>query len=148
MNTSRTKTKSTLSEIAAGEPIPADKLAYFQARFRNRLYSFVMTKFLEAERNGRLTRAELARRIGRRPEQITRLLGAPGNWTLDTASDLLLGIAAEELELASSPLLNRKSRNYSGPDWLRVAPKVTMSSSTTSRTVAINPDVQSEARPA
>src|SRR5947209_2537173 len=41
------------------------------------------------------------------PEVITRLLGAPGNWTLETISDLLLGIAGEELEPTSSSLLNR-----------------------------------------
>ena len=53
---------------------------------RLRLYEAVIKEFLESG----VTKAELARRIGRKPEQITRWLGAPGNWTLDTVSDLLL----------------------------------------------------------
>ena len=37
-----------------------------------------------------VTRSELARLMGKRPEQVTRLLGAPGNLTLDTVSDFFL----------------------------------------------------------
>jgi hypothetical protein len=110
---------SFLSEVVSGAPIPVNKRAYFQARLRNRLYDFVVTKFLERERNKELTRAELARRIGRKPESITRLLGAPGNWTLGTVSDLLLGINGEELEPASLSLLDRPSRNFGGEDWTK-----------------------------
>ena len=110
---------SFLSEVVSGAPIPVNKRAYFQARLRNRLYDFVVTKFLERERNKELTRAELARRIGRKPESITRLLGAPGNWTLGTVSDLLLGINGEELEPASLSLLDRPSRNFAREDWIK-----------------------------
>lgn len=109
---------SFLSEILSGEPIPPNKLGFFRARLQSRLYDFVITKFLTLEREGKITRAELARRIGRKPEQITRWLGTPGNWTTDTASDLLLGIAGEELELFSVPLANRTPRNYQHPEWI------------------------------
>jgi hypothetical protein len=102
---------SFLYEIGAKLPIPLEKRAYFHARLTNRIYAFILDKFLEKERSEKLTKAELARRIGRKPETITRLLGAPGNWTLETISDLLLGIAGEELEPASSSLLNRPHRN-------------------------------------
>ena len=47
----------------------------------------------------------MARRIHKRPEQITRLLGAPGNWTLDTVSDLLLGMGFEP-ELSAVAIAN------------------------------------------
>lgn len=108
-----------LSEIEAGNVrIPPGKLAYFQERLRNRIYDFVLGKFFEAERNG-LTKALLARRLGSDPAVVSRLLGAPGNWTLDTVSNLLLGIAAEELEPASSSILNRESRNSLAPEWLQ-----------------------------
>ncbi len=116
--TSSLKT-SFLSEVATGDVIPHGKLAYFQERQRNRVYNFVLTKFLEKERAGSLTRAELARRIQCRPEQITKWLGAPGNWTLDTISNLLLGIGAEELEFSSVSLLSRAARNATQPAWLR-----------------------------
>ena len=105
-----------LSEIAIGEPIPVNKLAFFQARLRNRLFDLVLKRFLEQQNSG-LTKAELARRIGKSPEQITRLLGAPGNWTLDTASDLLIGIAGEELKMGTESVLGRVARNYQGQDW-------------------------------
>ncbi len=98
--------------------IPAGKLAYFQERLRNRIYNFVLGRFFEAERNG-LTKALLARRLGSDPAVVSRLLGAPGNWTLDTVSNLLLGIAAEELEPASSSVLNRLPRNFVAPEWLQ-----------------------------
>jgi hypothetical protein len=126
---------SFLSEIANSEVIPHSKLAYFQERQRNRIYHFVVTKFLELERTGKLTRAELARRIRRRPEQVTRWLGTPGNWTFDTLSDLLLGIAGEELEPMSSSLLNRAPRNYAHPAW--VQPTQTQGRTTSSQPLNI-----------
>jgi hypothetical protein len=110
---------SFLSEISKGEPIPIGKLAYFRERFRDRLYELVVSEFLKKERAGELTRAELARRIGRKPEQITRWLGAPGNWTIETVSDLLLAISKSELNFELAPLQNKAPRNYVGPGWLR-----------------------------
>jgi hypothetical protein len=105
-----------LSEIASGNRIPAGKLAYFQERTRNNLYNYVLTRFFEQERAKGLTKAELARRIGRSPEVITSLLGAPGNWTIATISDLLLGIAGEELQPASSSVLGHVPRScYENP---------------------------------
>jgi hypothetical protein len=109
MNTS--PEMSVLYEVGAKLPIPLEKRGYFHSRLRNRIYSFVLNKFIEKERSDGLTKAELARRIGRKPEVITRLLGAPGNWTLETISDLLLGIAGEELDVTSTSLLNRRPRN-------------------------------------
>jgi hypothetical protein len=110
-----------LSEIAAGHngpPIPEAKRAYFQARLRNRLFNFILGKFGEQQKNG-LTQAALARRIGKKPDVVNRWLGSPGNLTLDTLSDLLLGISAEEFNAASSKLLNRPPRNYS--HWEKLA---------------------------
>lgn len=114
MTTSQT---SFLSEIEKGEPIPLGKLAYLRERTRNILYDFIIRKFMEAQRNG-LSQADLARRIGKRPEVINRLLGSPGNWRIDTISDLLVGIDAEELEPHSVSLLNRAPRNRVFPEWL------------------------------
>ena len=108
-----------LFEIESGDvPIPPGKLAYFQERLRNNIYHFVLTKFLEKEREG-YTKALLARQLGSDPAVVSRLLGAPGNWTLDTISNLLLGIAAEELEPASVSVLNRATRNFVPPEGLK-----------------------------
>lgn len=93
-----------LSEIVSGTAIPPGKRAYFQERLRNRLYDLVIDEFRKQQKTG-LTQAALAARIGRRPEQVHRWLASPANLTFDTLSDLLLGIAAAELEIGVSPLV-------------------------------------------
>jgi hypothetical protein len=92
MTTSQT---SFLSEILGNEPISSGKLAYFRGRLSNAIHALVLDEFARLENEGRITRAELARRIGRRPEQVTRWLGSAGNWTIDTFSDLLLAMKCE-----------------------------------------------------
>src|SRR5687767_14373506 len=84
-----------LSEILDAETISEDRLMYFRARLRNRIHAVVLSQFLKAEKEKGFTKADLARRLGRKPEQITRWLGLPGNWTIDTYSDLLLGMGYE-----------------------------------------------------
>lgn len=106
-----------LSEIESKCPSPGTR-AYFQARLRARLYDLVMTKFRREVTERGLTKAVLGRRIGKRPEVVTRLLGGPGNWTLDTLSDLLLGISGEELDATASSPSARASRNYGYADFL------------------------------
>ena len=106
------QTQSMLYELEHKLPIPLEKRAYFHARVLNNFYQYVLRKFLEEERAGRLTKADLGRRIERAPAVITRLLGAPGNWGLETATDLLLGICGEELVPDSTPLIGRACRNY------------------------------------
>ena len=62
-----------LSEIAAGHSgpeIPPSTRAYFQQRLRNRIFNFLLEKFAEAQKDG-LTKAILARRIGRTPDIIS-----------------------------------------------------------------------------
>lgn len=109
-----------LSEIESGQPVPISKLAYFRERFRDRLYELVVSEFLKQERAGTLTKAEVARRTGRKPEQITRWLGAPGNWTLETVSDLMLAISKAELNFSLAPLRNRPQANFPGAEWIKV----------------------------
>lgn len=101
-----------LSEVLNGERIPLGTLSYFRERFRDRLYDLVMEEFLKQNTETGLTRAEVARRIGRRPEQITRWFGAPGNWTLETVSDLMLAISKSEPDVNLLPLEGRPARNY------------------------------------
>jgi hypothetical protein len=108
MSTSRTQ--SFLTDIIDGDkPIPVGTIEYFKARLQSRLHQLVLAEFLRQEDKG-LHQAELARRIGRKPEVINRLLGAPGNWTLNTVSDLLLGMCAE-LEIKITHL-----EDYRKPD--------------------------------
>jgi|ERR1700677_400274 hypothetical protein len=109
---------SFLSEILDGSPIPPEKRAYFQERLRGRLFDLIMRRFIEAAETSGLTQKGLAHRIGNRPDRVNRLLASPGNWTLDTLSDLLLGIASAELDIAIAPLADQPKRNSGRPDWL------------------------------
>lgn len=91
--------------------------AYLAVRTQGEWYDFVVKKFLAEESAGRLTRAELARRTGKSPAVISRLLGRPANWTLETLSSLLAGVSTEETVPMSRPILRNSDSNQSLPDW-------------------------------
>lgn len=105
----------------AGAAIPIGMLAYFRGRFSNNIHELVLAEFAAQERHGKTSRAELARKIRRKPEQITRWLGSPGNWTLDTLSDLLLGMGLEPAvsvrSLASVGLSNMTTMRPTSMAW-------------------------------
>jgi hypothetical protein len=119
MTSFQTQLFSELSSGHSGGEISSPVRVYFEQRFRNRMYQFILDKFLSEEKNG-LTKAKLARRIGKTPDIINRWLGSPSNLTADTMCDLLLGIAGEEFETprSSSPFSPIRS-NYSHFDDLR-----------------------------
>lgn len=103
-------------EVADRDQLSRGTRAYFQARTQNRLYNLVMRKFREKKEAEGLTQAQVARRMGKRPEVVNRLFAGPGNWGSDTLSDLLLAIAGEEIDDESSspldkPATNRRSRD-------------------------------------
>jgi hypothetical protein len=111
-----------LAEIAAGHqgpPIPSHVRAYFAQRLRLRLFNFLLNKFVSAQKRDGLTKATLARRVEKTPDVINRWLGTPSNLTLDTISDLLLGIAAEELSLDATSPFKQPRNNYSHFDELQ-----------------------------
>jgi hypothetical protein len=104
----------SLSKPEGDERIPVGTLGYFEARNRNRLYEVVLNEFL---RSG-ISQATLARRLGKNPDVVCRWLGAPGNWTLDTVTDLLFAISGAEPEYRLAYPLDGATRNYSEPEWL------------------------------
>ena len=104
------------SEIAGNEPLSDYALGYLNERVRNSFYDYVLRRFHEATEKEGLTKATLARRLGLEPARVTRLLGSPGNWTLDTVSELLVGICREELRPRSEPYLERSVRNFQTED--------------------------------
>jgi hypothetical protein len=88
------------------ERINVGILAYMRERHRGRAYSVVIDEF---ERSG-ISQAILAARLGKAPEVISRWLSTPGNWTLDTESDLLFGISGSEPACGvNHPLANSQS---------------------------------------
>ena len=70
------------SEIAGDEPLSDYALGYLTERVRNNFYDYVLRRFHEAANEENLTKAQLAKRLGLGPDRISKILGAPGNWTL------------------------------------------------------------------
>lgn len=96
------------------KPTP-DDLEYFRERQKNRVYEVVYLKYADEAQKAGLTKAHIAQFLGKKPEQITRWLAGPGNWTLDTLSDLLLAMDAEMEFKVSDPLSERRDGNYAHP---------------------------------
>ena len=97
MTTYPTQYLSDISNGLSEGTIPEEKLVYFRARLKNRIHAMVMDYFVRIVKDKGFTKADLARKLNKRPEQITRWLGGPSNLTLDTVSDLLLAMGHEPL---------------------------------------------------
>ena len=97
---------TTLYEPQGANKIPLSALAYFRARLKQRIYNLVIREF---KKSG-LSQADLVRRLGKEPAQLSRLFAGPGNLTLETVSDVLYATNAAELELSISYPLSAKTR--------------------------------------
>jgi hypothetical protein len=107
----------TFSEIRNGEvPSPAAR-AYFAQRLRNRVHQLLLDTFVEREKEcgGDLTRADIARYSGKKPEQVTRWFGEPSNWTLETLSALFLSLGVE-LNVGVSDVASALNRAPAGAE--------------------------------
>jgi hypothetical protein len=78
---------------------------------RHAFHDYILGKFELKQKEG-LTKAILAKRLGRDAAQVHRYLATPNNLTLDTVTILLAAIAAEELQPHSTSLLNRAPQNF------------------------------------
>ena len=96
------------------EKVPDWTLAFFRQRNKNRIHDLVIKSMKKYE----LSQAELARRLGRRPDVVCRWIGAPGNWTLDTVSDLLFAIGGLEVEYEVGSPFDGPVRNFESPHWM------------------------------
>lgn len=100
------------------EKIPEEVLDYFRARLKDQFHDVVIEEFIKRkEEDPNFSKAVLARRLGKRPEQISRWLGSPGNWTSDTFSDLLIAISGAIPNLVIKYIEDMPKHNYSGPSW-------------------------------
>lgn len=102
------------ADLKAGGKISPKSLAYLAERARSNCYDYVMRRF----GGSKLSKAELARRIGKDPAQINRMLATSGNWTIGTMAELLAAISEEEFIPSSLPLAGRAARNFTQADLL------------------------------
>lgn len=91
--TTSAKTSKTLGSSSEADH-SVGKFAFEREYFRNLVFQEILLAFEEASSGG-LTKAELARRLKRAPEQITRWLSSPGNLEVDTISDLFVAMGAK-----------------------------------------------------
>jgi hypothetical protein len=104
----------TLSEPVGREPIDPATLAYFRQRNKGNAYNTVIEAF---EQSG-ISQTDLAARLHKGTDQVSRWLGSPGNWTLDTYSDLLFSICGGEITHTVSYPLSVAASNYVAPQWM------------------------------
>ena len=103
-----------LSKPRDDEVIPSNAFAYLRTRTRLRLFDLVIKNFKASG----ISQAVLAKRMGKGTDRICKLLGSPGNWTVDTATDLLFAIDGCVLEPKGSYPLDKPIRNDTVPHYL------------------------------
>ena len=105
---------SPLSKPSGDARIPLGTLSFVRDKLRNDLHSAVLKAFRESG----LSQKELARRLGKNDTaRLCKNLGAPGNWTINTAADLLFAIDGNFFAVSAIDAL-ALPRDISGPDWL------------------------------
>lgn len=105
---------TTLSKPTDSEPVPIGTFGYLRSRNKHRLYSLVIREF---KKSG-LSQADLARRLGKKPDVVCRWLATPGNWQIDTVSDLLFAISGAVPRHELDFPLEKPQRNDNRPEWL------------------------------
>src|SRR3546814_1203005 len=100
------------------------QLGYFNAHAQSKAHATVLDLFSRLADEEGLARAFLARRLGKKSGQITRWLGAPGNWTLETLTNLLLAMGHEPI-FEARPLNDIPRGNYQHPAAFALPPQET-----------------------
>lgn len=95
---------SILSEIEQGKPIPTRTRAYYRRRLQNRIHRLILSAFRERQKKTGLNQKQLAERIDKDRAEINRWLGIPSNLTLETISDLLLGLGVDLDDPSVTPI--------------------------------------------
>jgi hypothetical protein len=87
-----TISQTQLDQVLSEPEIKRFWLGYFQEGFREEIHQQLLSAYEAVKADSGFTRADLAKKIGRRPEQVTRWLAAPSNLEADTISDMALGL--------------------------------------------------------
>ncbi len=106
MPTSRT---TFLYKPIPGERVPTGTFVYMRARAKQHAYNLVIKEFIDSD----ISKAELARRLGKGADRVSKILAGPANWTIDTQSDLLFAIRGGVPKYSIDYPLDRPPRNFS-----------------------------------
>lgn len=96
--------KSILSEIEQGKPISVRTRAYYRRRLKNRIHRLILAAFREQQKRTGLNQKQLAQRIDKDPSKVNQWLGISNNLTLETISDLLLGLGVDLDDPSVTPI--------------------------------------------
>ena len=103
MSTSQT---TSLSEPKGTEKISIGTFGYINARNRQRAYNLVIGEL----RKSGLKQNELAKRLGKGEDVVSRLLRRPRNWELDTFSELMFAISGAVVTYSAAHPLAAEER--------------------------------------
>lgn len=101
MSTSQT---SILHEIARAKPISLRTRTLYRRRLQNRVQRLLRRAFRDEQKRTGLTQKELAERIDRDKSKVNQWLSIASNLTLETISDLLLGLGVDLDDLSITPI--------------------------------------------
>ncbi|MDR3420464.1 MAG: hypothetical protein P4L80_04355 [Xanthobacteraceae bacterium] len=105
---------TTLSKPQGDEEVPIDTFAYFRARAKRFAYELAIKEF---QKSG-VTKATLGRRLGKKPDRVSKMLAGPGNWTIETLADLIFATSGGVPTFGVAHPLDRPIRNFKQPQWL------------------------------
>jgi hypothetical protein len=77
-----------LAKPEGDEQISEFAFGYVSEAAREEIFDYIVKAMIESG----ITKATLAKRLGKDPAQVTRILQAPANWTVDTLAELLFAI--------------------------------------------------------
>lgn len=100
-----------LAEPQGDDRISNSTLSYVAESTRDELYDLVVRSCIETG----ISQARLAKRLGKDPAQINRILNSPGNWTIDTIAQLLFAINGSLLKAHSFLPMRQSLSNRQGP---------------------------------
>lgn len=112
-----------------GQSIPPDTRDYFRARAKRHAYDLVMRELTASK----ISKAELARRLGKGADRVSKMLAGPANWTIITLADLLFAIGGGVPSYSVDYPLDKPARNFGPKERFEIKKE------TTGRPVTIKP---------
>lgn len=109
-----------MSNTTKNEAKSLRDISYYSQRYRNRVFSKLVSFIAEQCKDGGITKKDIAERLNKDPALISRWLSQPSNLTLDTISELLVAFDAEAEPPEIVLFKDRREPNFIHPLMARV----------------------------